>query len=271
MLNLLKVDFKRVLKDKLFMIVCFIGLGFALFTPLLYKSLFSSLGVEEAIDILFSAKGILFNCFSLTNNFGLILPIFISIILLKDFSNGTIRNKIINGHKRSNIFLSTFIVCSTVFCGLILAYGLTSFFFALILGFNYSDNISFGNDLGYFFLSLLFICLIYIFISAYISWLTVSTKSVGLTIVLYFVTIIVMTILLTILQLFGSLDLVSKSSTKVIKFVLDTNPFHLVANVIGKKTSYTLPQALKIILPTILASCSMVLFGISAIRKKDIK
>ena len=43
MIDLLKTDFKRVLKDKLFIVVCIIGGVFAVITPILYKLIFSLL------------------------------------------------------------------------------------------------------------------------------------------------------------------------------------------------------------------------------------
>ena len=41
MFKLLKTDFKRILCDKLFMVLCIIGGAFAVFTPVLYKVLFT--------------------------------------------------------------------------------------------------------------------------------------------------------------------------------------------------------------------------------------
>ena len=46
MTKLLKCDLARVIKDKLFLVVCILGVVFALINPLIYKLLFSALGVE---------------------------------------------------------------------------------------------------------------------------------------------------------------------------------------------------------------------------------
>ena len=109
MLRLLKTDLLRVIKDKLFIVVCILCVGFALFTPTIYK-LLELLLTEDEADILFGslfqAKDIFYASFSLTNNFGLILPILLSIIICKDFTYGTVRNKIICGHSRTNVFFS---------------------------------------------------------------------------------------------------------------------------------------------------------------------
>ena len=110
MINLLKVDLKRILKDKLLVIVCIIALVMSLFTPLLLKGLLVlGLDMEWISSKEGVALGFFSNAFSASSNIGLILPIFIAIIINKDFTYGTIRNKIICGNKRSTIFLSMFI------------------------------------------------------------------------------------------------------------------------------------------------------------------
>ena len=103
MANLLKVDFKRVLKDQLFMVICIVAGAFALITPLLYVALFGSLEGEmeqmlSMMGITIDAKTMFFQTFSLSNNSGLAIPILLSVILTKDFSQGTVRNKIISGY-----------------------------------------------------------------------------------------------------------------------------------------------------------------------------
>ena len=101
MINLIKTDTKRILKDKLFLVVCIIALCLSVFMPLLYKAMFSGMEVVEedmfAEMFMISGKSLFFDSFSAGNNMGLIAPVFIAIIICKDFSQGTIRNKIICG------------------------------------------------------------------------------------------------------------------------------------------------------------------------------
>ena len=96
MLNLLKTDLKRVLKDKLFIILCIIAGVFSLITPLLYKGLYVLMGGDDFLGM-FSAKGLFFRSFVPGDNLGLIAPVLVAIALCKDFSHGTVRNKIISG------------------------------------------------------------------------------------------------------------------------------------------------------------------------------
>ena len=126
MLELLKVDFKRVLRDKLFLVVCILSGVFALTTPLLYLLIFKLAGagdLEELalLGVSVNGKSQFFDFFSLANNLGLIAPVLLAVALCKDFSHGTIRNKIICGKSRTKIYFSLFCTCAIVMCCFILA------------------------------------------------------------------------------------------------------------------------------------------------------
>ena len=115
MSGLLKADFRRVFKDKLLIVMGILAVVFAAITPVLYAIIFSGLGSadEMTMDILsmyISGKAQFFSSFSLGNNLGLIAPVLLAIVLYKDFSYGTIRNKIIAGKSRTSIYLSLFAV-----------------------------------------------------------------------------------------------------------------------------------------------------------------
>ena len=122
MRELIQADLKRVIKDKLLLVLAILAVVFALITPLTFALVFSVIDVSEEpmLSELVSAKGMFFQSFSMTNNMGFIAPILLAIVLYKDFSYGTVRNKIISGKSRSQIFLSTFIVCSLVLVCLIM-------------------------------------------------------------------------------------------------------------------------------------------------------
>ena len=116
MRGLLKADFKRITKDKLLLVMGILAVAFALLTPLLYALLFSGAGFEDEplLEVMLPAKNQFFASFSLGNNLGLIAPVLLGIALCKDFSFGTIRNKIIAGKSRKAIYMSLFITCATV-------------------------------------------------------------------------------------------------------------------------------------------------------------
>ena len=147
MRNLYVTDVKRILKDKLFTVTCILAGVFAIINPLLNKLLFDMLDISEMLGMM-SAKSMFFSAFLPGDNLGLIMPILISIIVCKDFSQGTVRNKIISGKSRSTIFISHLLSSATVICVLMLLHALltlgTSLFF-----FSYQDGAFGASDFGY--------------------------------------------------------------------------------------------------------------------------
>ncbi|MBO5789476.1 MAG: hypothetical protein J6R42_05985 [Clostridia bacterium] len=272
--KLLKVDMKRICKDKLLLVVSIIGLGFGILMPIIFKLLFTGLGVEDIMDIGMDAKFFLFNSFSPSNNFGIILPVFLCIIVCKDFSHGTIRNKIICGHKRSHIFLSMFISVSTYLTAIIMLYGLLNFAMSFAVGFKYSAQISFAKDLGYLLLSLLFVVMAYVFLSAVISFLVVFTKNVGAAIVLNFALTLCMTMIISVLEvvvLFGTMSDGNETLLRIVDYALKVNPFYMLTMVIGKGVEYSTKEVLCFVFSTILYVTGLVLWGSKILTKKELK
>ena len=66
MRGLLRADFKRVLKDKMLLVMGILAVVFAAVTPLLYALMFSSAGMEEEpmISTFISGKAQFFGAFS---------------------------------------------------------------------------------------------------------------------------------------------------------------------------------------------------------------
>ena len=163
MVKLIKTDFKRILRDKLFIVLCIVGGVFAVFTPLLYKVVFSVIDAEEILFMSINAKSLFFTAFSPADNFGLILPILLAIIICKDFSQGTIRNKLICGYSRKSVFASMYIACAVVMIVLILCYALINLFVSLLF-LEYQATAFTLTDFWYLIVSVLFEIIIYLFI-----------------------------------------------------------------------------------------------------------
>ena len=96
-----------------------------------------------------------YSSFSLSNNIGFIIPVFLLIIMSKDFSYGTIRNNIISGSSRTNVFLSMFISCSIVIVLVMLAYAALNGLLTVALFSNEMAPIT-KEGVLYFVLSILF-------------------------------------------------------------------------------------------------------------------
>lgn len=281
MLKLLKVDFKRVLKDKLFLVMCILAVVFAAVTPLLYVAIFGTLGVEtgemsEMLDSLgmsINAKSMFFQSFSLGNNLGLILPVLLAIILCKDYSHGTVRNKIISGNSRTSIFMSMYSICFCVLFGVITLHALLTLLISLIF-FPYQSTDFVASDIGYFFLSLLFEALLFLFVAALVSFLCACTKNMGLAIVGYVAIVMIMSVVTSILQ-FGAImlpvaDGESSFALKAVEFLQDINVFNFAA-VIGVGTKYSVREILCCVLSPVISTAALIFLGIFKFKSKDIK
>ena len=108
MIRLLDAGFKRIFKSRIFWIILFIVIGIAVM--MIYNSYSDLKEFDEVVKI----ETLFFN---LTTVMGFIVAIFVSLFLGTEYSDGTIRNKIIMGHKRIKIYLSNLIL--TVFASVL--------------------------------------------------------------------------------------------------------------------------------------------------------
>ncbi len=274
MLNIYKTDIKRVLKDKLFLVACIIAAAFALLNPLMSKGLLMLLGdpddpLLEMIGM--NAKSLFFTSFAPGNNLGLITPILVGIIICKDFSYGTIRNKIISGKSRGAIFMSLFLSCATAICAIMLLHGAVTLGTSLIF-FKYQADPFTMADFWYFVASLLLEILVYIFISALTSFLCVFMKNAGLAVVMYaaanFLFVIIGSIISAVLMFFEA-DPTKELITKVLTFINNANVF--MGTYIGITDKYTLSGILAVLSFTICGAALFAALGFTVFNKKDLK
>ncbi len=111
MKNMLKADFKKIFSAK----SIYVLLAIAILIPFvtsgllsLIESLLSGTGLE-AFPNIFSAAYLYSASFSPTNNVGIIVLITLVVLGANEFSQNTIRNKIIAGYPKPIIFLSSLI------------------------------------------------------------------------------------------------------------------------------------------------------------------
>jgi hypothetical protein len=103
MINLLRLDFRKLFHDKIFII----GSIIYLFVSVLMGYALSSVdGVISSNTTLTYIK----SCFSLMNYGSVLIFIFMTVHTTKDFSQGTIRNKIVAGYSRAKIYFSSLVV-----------------------------------------------------------------------------------------------------------------------------------------------------------------
>ena len=270
MRELFITDLRRLVKDKLFLVACILGAVFALFTPLLYAGISLALGEEaEMFGPLAEAKTLFFSAFQPGGNFGLILPILVAVILCKDFRYGTVRNKIIAGKPRTAVFFSLFLSTATVTCGTMLAHALLSLF-ASLLFFPYTEAPFTWDSFLYLLVSLVFSLLIYLFLSALITFLAATLKSAGLTVVLYVAVNFFFSILGAVVMVAAMLlDPADKALQKLLEILQKANLF--TATHVGTGTAYTATDALCVLLPTILGAAACLALGCWLFRRRDLK
>ena len=279
MKSLLKVDLSRIFKDKMLIIVGILSVVFAAITPLLYAAILAGTDtaqdpmVTEMLSGYLSGKAQFFASFSIGNNMGLIAPVFIAIILCKDFSYGTIRNKIISGKRRGAIYMSLFISCSIIFVAVMMLQAFITLGISLIF-FDYQPEAFTLSDFWYFLESLGFVVLILLCVSAILSWLCATKKNTGLVIVLYIAFAFglalagsLIQMLLTVLEPMGAVD---EGVINLLRFADRINIANSSAY-IGASTEYTAKDVLYLTVPATVGIVGFTTLGLIKFRKKDIK
>ena len=118
--RLFKAFFFKLSRDLTFRIVLIIGAGIAFFVTALYLMIdlgMEGLSGEENIKFL-TGPNMLLTSFNPVDNFGLAIPICLITFICLEFTQGTIRNKIIAGHSKFQIY------ASLILSGLVLTFAL---------------------------------------------------------------------------------------------------------------------------------------------------
>lgn len=131
MRNLFRAFLFKLRRDLTFRITLFIGIGMAVFMTGTFAliDILSWVGSNESLTFTYcNGQNLLVNTLSPASNFGLVIPILLTVFTVSEFSTGTIRNKIIAGNSKSKIYFSillsglvfTFVVI-TAYIGLCVA------------------------------------------------------------------------------------------------------------------------------------------------------
>ena len=272
--GLLKADFRRIFKDKLLLVLGILAVAFALITPLLYVAIANGMGDvgEDIISGFITGKAQFFGSFSMGNNLGLIAPVLLAIALCKDFSFGTVRNKIIAGKSRSAIYLSQSITCAVVLIAIMLLHAFLTLGVSLLF-FDYQPTQFTASDFWYFLVSLAFEILVLLFVSAMLSWLCASMKNVGLVIVLYIAVSFflvmagsIIQVALSVLETTGG----KESLIRLLRFIQRINVGFAV-NYIGMGSAYTLEDVLYLTIPAAVGTLGFTGLGLLTFNRKDLK
>ena len=136
MINLLKADIFRVLRTKIVYISLIIAVVLPIFlatvnglTESAVRSLTPDITYPYAIG-----DSLLTSTFSPLSSFNYIFAIFPVIVIMMDFGNGTLRNKIIHGYSRHQIYAAHFIVTLIYVSVITFLFAITNILGALVLG-----------------------------------------------------------------------------------------------------------------------------------------
>ncbi len=132
MVRLLRLEFRRLFKDKAFIAIFIIVALLALLQILVSANSYYEDPFGHVYWLL-PLRDIITTSFQLSSTPFILVGIFISLFIAKDISQGTIRNKLIAGYSKLEVYWSTLIVAATVaFFGLALYQGLVMSFVWLI-------------------------------------------------------------------------------------------------------------------------------------------
>ena len=127
----------------------------------------------------------------------------------------------------------------------------------------------FRSDFGYLMASIAFEFVVYLFVSALLTFFVVTMKNAGTALVMYFVVNFVMLIIGGITQTALLLGDTASSSYKLLQFFNDANVF--TSLLIGGGASYGWKEVLTILLPNMFFGGIFVFLGWYIFRKKDLK
>lgn len=204
MVRLFKAFLFKISKDLTFRITLIIGAGLAVLMTGLYAALqyglFALDGMDSETDIgikFISGQGMLINSMSPAQNYGLAIPINLITFICLEFSQGTIRNKIIAGHSKFKIYVSLFIG------GLIFAFALLGTYLLICTGlgtifggFNLEENVYLLTGIAQvtpeYLVKMIIICIVtYVSIVSFAIFVSAAFRSVGPSIPLVLVPIMI--------------------------------------------------------------------------------
>ena len=263
MKNIFRAFFFKIRKDISFRITAFIGLGFSILIPLILFLIdvgISAIGESNGIEhMLCTGQGLLISSWSPTQNFGIALPINLITFTVLEFSNGTIRNKIISGYSKTKIYLGLYFTGVLYTLALISAYVLICFGLGCAFGgFNPKgetflvSSMTSGNISPEFIWKVVVLALLaYTVIASMTIFFSTLFRNIGPSIPVVLVLIIGCSLLASIsmvLELFGSgdeADSIAKLMQNIGKFLKAINPIHSIL-MFESETTITNPETYEV-------------------------
>ena len=189
----------KIRKDLTFRITLIIGVGMAILMTLIYFGLDRAMGTDASDGSkMLTGPNMLLNSFSPVQNYGIAIPVNLISFTCLEFSQGTIRNKIIAGNSKFKIYASLCISGLIFACALLIVYvGLCTLLGTIIGGFDLSKPVMVGTmqvvvNKSYLPLTLLFAALIYVSVVMFTIFIATLFRSIGPSIPVVMVTLMLL-------------------------------------------------------------------------------
>lgn len=277
MLNLLKNDLLRIIKDKTIIVIIAITVSLAFARPLISALpgfIYNQLNPENKINVREQAAAfdLFLESFSINGAVGILAPIFLIILIAKDINFGTIRNKIILGYSRTKIYLSYLLTAFISMVVIMFGYAILTLLFSLAFFNPFANNIDVGQYIGFIFLMLFVYLILYAFIISFVLFTRISLKGNASTIAIYIVVILSLELLgvtcFAISEFF--IDINGNVSFNIFTFLSNINPIYYIGETSSLDKFY-LSDLLWMTIPTLIYASLNIFFGLLIINKKDIK
>ena len=235
MANLFRAFLFKLKKDLTFRITLFIGLGIAVLFTVIYLLIdvaANNLSDNSSFEFMFcTGQNILINSLSPAQNFGIAIPVNLIVFTVMEFTQGTIRNKIIAGNSKAKIYLSLYL-SGLVFSIVIFAsYALLSFALGSIIGgFDPKGYTLYGNSTGEYIWKLLVLTLVvYITITTVAVFFATLFRNIAPCIPCVIILIMVCYFGAMITKMTGGLEEVDQTAKMMMTISRTINPMHSIA------------------------------------------
>ena len=185
--KLFRAFFFKLSKDLTFRITMIIGLALAVVLSLIFFG-FDVLASEGGTieHNMATGQSMFFNSISPAQNFGIAIPINLITFTVLEFTQGTVRNKIITGNSKTKIYFALFFSGLVFTMSLLIAYvGLCVALGSIFGGFDINGTIMGFSSLGgrinaeYFVRMLIVTLLVYLFITSFTIFFATLFRNIG--------------------------------------------------------------------------------------------
>lgn len=278
MLNIVRASLFKLFRDWTFRITLIIGASLAVFMSLIYYLIDANLSdlSDSAVHVFATGQNMLFTSLQPTQNYGIAVPVNLVIFTIGEYTCGTIRNKIIAGNKKSNIYFGLIFTGLIFTISLMLVYCLVSFGFGSIFGgFNPQGSFAYGTMGKDFLIKMILISVvIYIFITVFSIFIATLIRNIGGAISIVIVSIMFLYVASVISYSAAVAKAVASSSSVVKDYSMYFNPFFIFGSLsVGNETTKVISDdafIASLLCPSVY-SAIFLLLGVKILAIRDIK